>query len=426
MHDAATLRLVRLLAAAAFASSASMRVCDPLLPALAAEFGASLAAAAAVNAGFAIAYGVLQLAIGPLADRAGKARVVRAATGLAAVASLACAAAPGLDWLVLARVVAGGVGGAIIPVAFAWIGDEIPYDVRQGVLARVMSGGLLGLVCGQLIGGVLVDAVGWRWAFVVLAALFAVVAVRLVASGTARPMPGPAARGDPDAPDRFGDAGARGDAPPPGAPAESPVPIHPLALLRDYADIARPRWSRVVLACVMLEALLMYGAVSFVPSALHARFGIALWQAALVSATVGVGGFVYTLLAARLIAGLGERRLSASGGALAAAGLLLLAASSAPWMSVAACLALGLGFYGFHNTLQVHGTQLSSSRRGMGTALFALAMFVGQSAGVALGSVAVAFAGFEPAFAASGVAFALLTVGFAGALARRAAAGARH
>lgn len=386
-------RVVGLLAAAAFASSVSMRICDPLLPRLAGEFGVGLPAAAATITGFAISYGVLQLAIGPLGDRFGKYPTVNAAVLLGAIASLLCALAPTLDGLVAARVVAGGVSGAIIPVAFAWVGDEVPYAQRQPVIARVMSGSLLGVVSGQLVGGAFVDSLGWRWAFVALAALFGSIGALLL-------------------------RGRRGV---PRRPGAGPIGS-PLALLRGYAAIARPPWARRVLATVVIEGMLMFGALSFIPTALHDRFGLPLWQASAVAAAVGAGGLLYTLLAARLIARLGERGLAASGGTSLCAGLLLVALAPAWWVAALGCLAMGLGFYGFHNTLQVHGTQLSSQQRGMGMALFALGLFVGQSLGVALVSVLVARIGFALAFGGAAVAFGLLAAGFVRALGRHHAA----
>ena len=59
------------LGAAAFASSATLRACDPLLPILAAEFGTSVALASQTVSWYALTYGALQLVYGPLADRHG-------------------------------------------------------------------------------------------------------------------------------------------------------------------------------------------------------------------------------------------------------------------------------------------------------------------------------------------------------------------
>ena len=388
--------MVMLLMVACFASSVSMRMCDPLLPRLAEVFDVSLGSAAGVITGFALAYGLLQLVIGPLADRLGKLLVIQAAVVLAALAALACAIAPDLSSLVAARVVAGGVAGAIIPVAMAWVGDNVDYDERQQTLARLMSGGLLGLICGQLISGALADTLGWRWAFVMLAGLFGVVAVLM------RRHPGARAemRETWHQPRPSGAASMGG----------------PRALWQGYREIAGPVWTRVILFAALLEALLMYGALSFIPTALYQRFGLPLWQAAMASAVVGLGGFAYSLLARRLIARLGERGLALAGGACVALGLLGVAYGPALWVVAMGSLALGLGFYAFHNTLQVHGTQLSAQRRSMGMALFALFLFLGQSVGVAMAAWVVAHAGFSNTFAGVAMAFAVLTLCFVRAL----------
>jgi predicted MFS family arabinose efflux permease len=203
---------------------------------------------------------------------------------------------------------------------------------------------------------------------------------------------------------------------------EQPLPAAPRGVLgywRAYLAIARPRWTRVVLAAVLLEGLLMYGALAFIPSALHLRFGLPLWQAALASAVVGAGGFAYTQLAPWLIKSLGERRLALLGGGLVAIGLLALAFGPSPWVAAVGSGLLGLGFYAFHNTLQVHGTQLSASQRSMGMALFALFLFGGQSLGVALASLVVAQTGYAVTFAGSGLAFAVLAFAFVRALQAR-------
>ena len=71
----------------------------------------------------------------------------------------------------------------------------------------------------------------------------------------------------------------------------------------------------------------------------------------------------------------------------------------------------------------MHGTQLSPTHRGMGVALFALSLFIGQSIGVSLISVSVTLVGFTLSLAGAALAFALLTVWFSLALARHHAQG---
>ena len=124
-------RVVFLLSLAAFTSAASLRATDPLLALIAGEFGVTAGTAGAVITGFALAYGVFQLAHGPIGDRFGKFRIITVMTAVSAVATFGCALAPTLGTLTLMRFLAGVTVGAIIPLAMAWIGDTVAYEQRQ-------------------------------------------------------------------------------------------------------------------------------------------------------------------------------------------------------------------------------------------------------------------------------------------------------
>ena len=128
------------LSLAALATGVSLRLADPLLPRLAAEFSASLGQVSMVITVFAVAYGLAQLLFGPLGDRFGKYRVIGWACAASAVTSLACALSQGLPSLMLARLAAGTSAAAVIPLAMAWIGDVVAYERRQAVLARFLIG----------------------------------------------------------------------------------------------------------------------------------------------------------------------------------------------------------------------------------------------------------------------------------------------
>lgn len=161
-------RAIALLALAAFVSASAFRICDPMLPQLAAEFGASTGQAARAVTAFAVAYGVLQMFFGPVGDRYGKYRVVSVATFACAVGSAGAVAAETLDMLVLCRALSGAAGAGIVPLSMAWIGDTVPYERRQATLARFLTGTILGMATGQLAGGLFADTLGWRWAFAAL------------------------------------------------------------------------------------------------------------------------------------------------------------------------------------------------------------------------------------------------------------------
>src|SRR3954467_15438213 len=66
---------IGLFALAGFTTGAGMRMLDPLLPLLADDLGITAAATTQVVAAFVLAYGLVQLAAGPLGDRMGKPRI---------------------------------------------------------------------------------------------------------------------------------------------------------------------------------------------------------------------------------------------------------------------------------------------------------------------------------------------------------------
>jgi len=161
----AHMRPVVLLSMAGFCSMATMRVADPLVPAVAAEFATTPGSASVIATAFALSYGIFQIVYGPLGDRFGKYLVITlavcAATGAVAVTALSSS----LFTLSLLRFLAGMATAAVIPLSLAYIGDITTYEQRQPVLARYMSGTVLGLLFGQVAGGIIMEFAGWRSVF---------------------------------------------------------------------------------------------------------------------------------------------------------------------------------------------------------------------------------------------------------------------
>ena len=111
---------------------------------------------------FALAYGVFQVAVGPLSDAGGRLNMVVLGSIWAGIATVISAGMPTLGPLALLRFLGGVGAAAVVPVAIAWIGDVVPYERRQAVLARYISGQILGIVFGQAAGGILGELIGWR------------------------------------------------------------------------------------------------------------------------------------------------------------------------------------------------------------------------------------------------------------------------
>lgn len=352
--------MLRLISVAAFASMASMRVCDPMLVTLSQEFHVTTGDASAVIAAFAVAYGVLQLFYGPLGDRFGKVRVIIGATFACAIFSAVTALAPTLPVLVVSRAFMGAAAAGIIPLSMAWIGDSVAYEQRQETLARLMVATVSGMMAGQWFGGFAVEALGWRWAFAVLSVLFLTAATLLLRQMRAS-VAGAAAAGDH-----------------PAEPAAFSLPAY-LATTGRLLRMPRVRW---VLAIVAVEGALGFGTMAFVPARMVDGFGLSASAAGGVMVLYGVGGLVYSLMARRWLALLGEKGLSLLGSSLIAAGLLLLAWAPLVPLAVLGCFFTGLGFYMLHNTLQVQATQMAPEARGTAVTLFACLLFLGQSLGV--------------------------------------------
>jgi MFS transporter, YNFM family, putative membrane transport protein len=383
-------RAVLLLSLAAFASAGALRAADPLLPLIAADFGTTPGGAAAVITGFAVAYGLLQLVNGPLADRIGKYRMVFLITAVSALGNLACALAPSLATLVAARFLTGCTVGGIVPLAMAWIGDTVPYAKRQLVLARFLVGHMLGVAFATVASGFLGERYGWQAMFYLLAALYAATALLLWLELQRNPL----TRAHP------------GDA----------TPL--AAAFRRMAGLTRLPWVRVILVTVFIEGALFYGSLAFVALYVHQRFSLSLGLSGSVTAMFAAGGLLFAASAGRLLPQFGERGLVLGGGMLLGVGFVALALTPTPAWAIPCVVALGAGIYMMHNTLQVHATQMAPATRGAALAIFACSLFTGQSAGVWLGSLVVDAAGARPVFIASAIGLALLALDFRRRLAK--------
>ncbi len=386
-------RAVLILSFSAFASSASLRGTDALLPLLAAEFGTTPGAAAAVITGFSIAYGLLQLVHGPIGDKVGKYRLVFLTSLISTFGTIACALAPSLGWLVVARFAAGATIGAAIPLAMAWIGDVVPYAHRQSVLARFLIGQMLGVAGGTAMGGFLGEHYGWRSLFYLLTALYAAVSLLLWIEMRRNPM----TQTDPHA-----------------------APTSIVDGFRRMAALLPDPWVRTILATIFIEGALFFGSMSFVALHLYKDLGAGLGASGAAIAAYAAGGVLYAAVSKRLITRLGERGLALAGGMTIGAGYLGLVVAPTYTWALACLLALGAGLYMLHNTLQVNATQMAPRSRGSAIALFAFTLFSGQSTGVWIGGLVVDAWGTTSLFLVSAVGLPLLALDFRRRLARRA------
>jgi len=399
-----TRRSILLLSCATFASMVAQRICDAMLPELSRVFTVSLAQAAQVVSLFAITYGIAQLFYGPLGDRLGKFRIVTFAALGCSVGSLVAVFATSLDVLLLARVMMALGAAALIPLAMAWVGDAVPAHELQDMLTRTGLGSTLGIVCGQLLGGLLTDALGWRWAFAFLVLLFGVVG-SLLWGDLRRQQQHQQASQTPlvaEAPLTLSQAGA----------------AHPHFLKQTLLIISRP-WPRTILLLAVIEGAMGFGVLAMWASHLHHALGLSLSVSGAIVALFGLGGVGYMAAGRALIPRLGQHGLVLLGGVLVGISALVLAVTPHWGPAIPASLVGGFGFFMFHNVMQANATQMAPEARGTAVSLFASFLFLGQSLGVVLAAALIGRIGTSAVVALGGLVMAVEGAYFAWILRRR-------
>ena len=370
-----------LLSLAGFAIGANVRITDPLLPTFAVEFSTTVGAAATVAMLFAFAHGALQIVYGPLGDRVGKLPVIAIAAVASGIISIATALADSLAGLAALRLLSGLATAAIVPLTLALIGDTTTYAQRHVALARFTGAVLLGLMCGQVIGGLIAEFLGWRAVFYFIGAVFVVAGIGLLLSPELR-------------------AGRRGTAKSAG---------------NGYADLfrlfQRPA-VRHVLAAVCAQGSISFTTAAFVGAHLHDRFGFSLGAIGVMLGLFAAGGFVYSFIAAPTISRYGERGALTIGGVLFGGSFLAMALAGHWQIFAPALLLAGVGLMMVHNILQVQATQMAPEARGAALSLFAAMIFLGQTVGLAIAGPIYDHFGAIPIFLTAAFAFPIIAFGF--------------
>ena len=136
----------------------------PVLPALQQEFGTSPSLITWTLTAWLLSAAIATPILGRVGDMVGKRRTLLVVLAALAVGSLISATAPTIGVLLIGRVIQG-LGGAMFPLAFGIVRDNLPaarVPAAIGALSAVIA---VGSGLGTVLAGPIVEGLGWRWLF---------------------------------------------------------------------------------------------------------------------------------------------------------------------------------------------------------------------------------------------------------------------
>lgn len=164
-------------------------IANVALPTLAGTFGATFPQVQWVVLAYLLANTTLIVGVGRLGDAAGRRRLLVAGIALFTIASVACALAPSLGWLIAARALQGLGAAVLMALSMAFAGDVVPKERTGSAMGLLGTMSAVGTALGPSLGGVLIAGPGWRTIFLVnvpLGILALVVALRGLPADRAR------------------------------------------------------------------------------------------------------------------------------------------------------------------------------------------------------------------------------------------------
>lgn len=166
-HAAGPRAILTVLSLGSFMASLDVFIVNVAFDKIGASFhGSSIADVSWVLNGYAIIFAALLVPLGRLADKVGRKNMFQAGLGLFTLASVACAVAPGLWWLVIFRLIQAVGAAALTPTSLGLLLAAVPAEKRMPYVRIWSAVAGIAAAAGPVLGGLLVTA-SWRWVFLV-------------------------------------------------------------------------------------------------------------------------------------------------------------------------------------------------------------------------------------------------------------------
>jgi predicted MFS family arabinose efflux permease len=355
----------------AFAVGVDAYIVAGVLPAIADDLQEPVEAVGLLSSAYNLPTALLAPVFGPFSDRRGRRTAMLIGLAIFSIAAGACAVAPTLGLLLVARAINGLGSAIIIPAAFAYAGDLPDADARDRTIAMLASSFPLATLLGLPLGAAAATLFGWRAAFLLIAliALLGAVLIRRLLA--------------PDAP-RTGPAMGYRDT---------------------YLVVLRNRRALMLMTVTFAWFLGPTGLFTFMGEFVHETYGVPAESAGLIYVVVGVVGVAAARLSGRLMATIGRRRA-----VLLGIGLFTISAVLLPLSAVALPATIVVfGVWSFGTWFGVPALQAtiadqSSTARGTLLAFNSTAFSLAGVLGPIIAGAAIASGGWS---AAGSVAFAL-------------------
>jgi EmrB/QacA subfamily drug resistance transporter len=140
-------------------------VVSTALTSIRADLGASIEQLEWTVNAYVLSFAVLLMTGAALGDRFGRRRVFVSGFALFGLASVACALAPSVGWLIAGRVLQGAGAALVMPVALALLSAAFPPELRPKALGVFAGVSGLAVLLGPLFGGAVVEDISWPWIF---------------------------------------------------------------------------------------------------------------------------------------------------------------------------------------------------------------------------------------------------------------------
>ena len=162
-----------------FLGLTDVQVIPVLLPAFEKTFSVHIATAGSLVTLYAIAAAISALVIGPLSDRYGRMRFIRAAAAIFALAAILAAMAHTFSLMAVARLLAGLAGGVFSACIVALIADQFHFERRGRAMGWVAGMYSLSAVVGVPAGAFVSGTAGWPMIFWTMGLVSLVIALIL-------------------------------------------------------------------------------------------------------------------------------------------------------------------------------------------------------------------------------------------------------